>query len=108
MIQAMEIPASDDGRMKREDSDPKAKEAYSAFGVIPGVGKSISLDLWDLGMRSLDDVAQGDPELMFEVTKELAGGQMDRCILYVYRCAVAFANDPNIDSELRKWWNWKD
>jgi len=24
-----------------------------------------------------------------------AGGTMDRCVLYVYRCAVAYANNPD-------------
>lgn len=94
--------------MKREDYDPNAKAAFKIFGVIPGVGKSLSLDLWDLGLRSLEDVSKGDPDLMFETTKEMAGGKMDRCVLYVYRCAVAYAKNPDIDPELRKWWNWKD
>ncbi len=77
------------------------------FGHLPGVGPSISQDLWDLGMRSVDDLAAGDPEVMFEETRRLAGGTMDRCVLYVYRCAVAFARNPDTDPELRKWWNWK-
>ncbi len=81
---------------------------HAVFGCLPGVGPSISEDLWALGMRSLDDVAAGDPEAMFEQTRRLAGGSMDRCVLYVYRCAVAVASDPDIDPHLRKWWNWKD
>ena len=80
----------------------------SVFGHLPGVGPSISQDLWYLGMRSIDDLAAGDPEAMFEETRRLAGGTMDRCVLYVYRCAVAVARDPEIDQRLRKWWNWKD
>ena len=84
------------------------REAFSTFGHIPGVGKSISVDLWDLGLRSVQDLEGRDPEDMFEETRRLAGGSMDRCILYVYRCAVAYARDPDLEPELRKWWNWKD
>jgi len=34
----------------------------------------------------------------------------DRCILYVFRCAVYFAETPanEQNSEKLKWWNWKD
>ena len=84
------------------------REAFGIFGHIPGVGKSISVDLWDLGLRSVNDLSNRNPEEMFEETRRLAGGSMDRCVLYVYRCAVAFARNPNLEPELQKWWNWKD
>ena len=85
-----------------------SREAFKVFESVPGVGKSLSVDLWELGMRSMNDLAKGDPEVMYYETRRLAGGQMDRCVLYVYRCAVAYAQNPDIDPELRKWWNWKD
>ncbi len=94
--------------MKREDSASQARLAHKTFGHVPGVGKSIALDLWNLGMRTMDDLKAGDPNLMFETTKALAGGSMDRCILYVYRCAVAFARNPDLAPERCKWWYWKD
>jgi hypothetical protein len=34
--------------------------------------------------------------------------QVDRCLLYVFRCAVYFAEHTRHDPELLKWWNWKD
>jgi hypothetical protein len=33
---------------------------------------------------------------------------VDRCVLYVFRCAVYFASEAEHDPELLKWWNWKD
>lgn len=33
---------------------------------------------------------------------------MDRCMLYVFRCAVYYASSEQHDPELLKWWNWKD
>ena len=45
---------------------------------------------------------------MFEDLKEMRGGTMDRCVLYVFRCAVYFAETSRHDPELLKWWNWKD
>ncbi|MDP7028617.1 MAG: helix-hairpin-helix domain-containing protein [Phycisphaerales bacterium] len=68
----------------------------------------MAVDLWDLRMRSIEDVASGDPQAMYEETRRQAGGTMDRCVLYVYRCAVAVAADPDLKPELQKWWHWKD
>ena len=36
------------------------------------------------------------------------GGNVDRCVLYVYRLAVAFAQGRIESPEQLKWWNWKD
>jgi hypothetical protein len=33
---------------------------------------------------------------------------VDRCVLYVFRCAVYFASQTVHDPELLKWWRWKD
>ena len=36
------------------------------------------------------------------------GMHIDRCMLYVFRCAIYYASNDVYDSELLKWWNWKD
>ena len=36
------------------------------------------------------------------------GEMIDKYALYVYRCAVYYASNDIHDSELLKWWNWKD
>jgi hypothetical protein len=33
---------------------------------------------------------------------------VDRCLLYVFRCAVYFASHKKHDPKLLLWWNWKD
>lgn len=76
--------------------------------VIPGVGPSISKDLRDLGYSNTADLREEDPELMYEALCRLRGGHIDRCVLYVFRCAVYFADNDTHDVELLKWWNWKD
>lgn len=75
---------------------------------IPGVGKSIALDLWNLGLRSVDDLRGRDPEDLYARLEALAGRHVDRCMLYVLRCAVYFAETADPDPERLKWWNWKD
>jgi hypothetical protein len=75
---------------------------------IPGVGKSIAVDLWDLGLRSVEDLRGRDPEALYAALEALAGCHVDRCMLYVLRCAVYFAETADPDPERLKWWSWKD
>lgn len=81
---------------------------FSEFQQIPGVGKAIAEDLWNLGFRSISDLKGKDPEEMFENLCEFQGQKVDRCMLYVFRLTVYFAENDTYDPELLKWWNWKD
>ena len=75
---------------------------------IPGIGPSMAQDLRDLGIFRVKDLLGKDPELMYKRLCLLHKMDLDRCVLYVFRCAVYFANAENHDPELLKWWNWKD
>ncbi len=78
--------------------------------IIPGVGKSIAGDLWNIGIRSVTDLQRKDPEVLYDLSNKIAGCVQDRCLLYVFRCAVYFASTSmhKLDAEKLKWWNWKD
>lgn len=76
--------------------------------TIPGVGKSIAQDLMDLGINYVGDLKNLDPEDLYENLCLLRGQRIDRCLLYVFRCAVYFATEKQHDPQLLKWWNWKD
>ena len=80
----------------------------SALQTIPGVGPSIARDLLDLGFRRVADLRRKNPEAMYEAICDLRGQPQDRCLLYVFRCAVYYATPGKKDPELLKWWNWKD
>ena len=82
--------------------------ALKALQVMPGVGKSIAEDLWNLGFRSVQDLKGQDPEELYLRQCVQQGTQVDRCLLYVFRCAVYYASNEDHDSELLKWWKWKD
>jgi hypothetical protein len=75
---------------------------------IPGVGKSIAVDLWNLGLRSVADLRGRDPQELYARLEALAGQHVDRCMLYTLRCAVYFAETAAPDPERLKWWAWKD
>jgi hypothetical protein len=78
------------------------------FRQIPGVGKSIAVDLWNLGLRSVSDLKNQDPEALYMRLCAFQGLHVDRCMLYVFRCAVYYASNDVHDAELLKWWNWKE
>ncbi|MGI8419936.1 MAG: helix-hairpin-helix domain-containing protein [Candidatus Levyibacteriota bacterium] len=80
----------------------------SELQKIPGVGKSISQDLYNIGIHSIKDLKGKNPEKLFEQSNKFAGTGQDRCLLYVFRCAVYYAEHSNHDPEKLKWWNWKD
>ncbi len=89
----------------------KSKEQIlKELTVIPGIGKSMAIDLWDLGIRQVSDLAGKNAESMYETLCKLTGLRQDRCVLYVFRCAIYFAETPDDkrNPEKLKWWNWKD
>ncbi len=100
----MSVKNSTPGQLIENDKQAVLKE----FRQIPGVGKSIAEDLWNLGLRSISDLESRDPEALYMNLCALQGTHVDRCMLYVFRCAVYYASNDTYDAELLKWWNWKD
>lgn len=76
--------------------------------IIPGVGPSIARDLADLGIRRVADLRRRDPQHLYEQLCAVRGAHQDRCLLYVFRCAVYFASHTRHEPNLLRWWNWSD
>ena len=75
---------------------------------IPGVGFSISKDIIDLGIHSVTELRNKNAQKMYDDLIALRSEHQDKCILYVFRCAIYYSETSNPDAELLKWWNWKD
>lgn len=84
------------------------KTKTKGLQVIPGVGPSLEQDLINLGITKVSDLKNQNPEELYEKHCIQQGTKVDRCVLYVFRCAVYFASETDHDSALLKWWNWKD
>ena len=84
--------------------------AIKELTIIPGVGKSIANDLVNIGLNSIADLKGKDPVELYNESNKFAGCIQDRCLLYVFKCAVYFAETPRDKQEedKLKWWNWKD
>ena len=84
------------------------KNALKELQQIPGIGKSISLDLWNIGIKRISDLEQKNPMLLYKKSNKFAGTVQDPCLLYTFRCAVYYASEEKLEKEKLKWWYWKD
>ncbi|MEI7579899.1 MAG: helix-hairpin-helix domain-containing protein [bacterium] len=85
-----------------------SKSIKSELEIIPGIGKSIAQDLENIGITKVKDLIGKNPEALFEKSNQYRGSIQDRCLLYVFRCAIYFAENQKHDPEKLKWWHWKD
>jgi hypothetical protein len=84
------------------------KQRSEEIESIPGVGVKIAQKLQLIGVHRVGDLRGVNPERLYDILEQTIGAHVDRCVLYVFRAAVYFANNQKHDSEKLKWWNWKD
>ena len=97
--------------MKSTSGNPNNSQheaALKRLQEIPGIGPSIAADLIALGYFSVPDLADEDPQEMYDRLIVQEGKHVDRCVLYVFRCAVYYASTADRDPEKLKWWMWKE
>lgn len=94
-----------DWQAQRRSAPPRV---ITELSRIPGVGPSLAADLFLLGVREVAELRGRNPESMYAELCDRVGARVDRCVLYVFRCAVYYAGESRPDPELLKWWNWKD
>ena len=75
---------------------------------IPGVGKVISEIFWNVGVKKVSDLKKKNPEKLYSKICAYKKQDVDRCILYVCRSSVYFAESKKHNAEKFKWWNWKE
>ena len=85
-----------------------SKKSLKELAQIPGVGPVLARKLHALGIARIADLKKKNPEKLYDQLCKLYGKHIDRCVLYVFRCAVYFASHQRHDPKLLKWWNWKD
>lgn len=83
-------------------------ERKSDLQDIPGIGPNMEEDLLNIGISCIENLRGKDPEYLYGRLCEYEDTDVDRCVLYVFRCAVYYAENEKHDSALLKWWNWKD
>ena len=75
---------------------------------IPGVGKTIARDMHNIGIHSIDALKGRQAQQLYAKLCQFKAFPVDRCMLYVFRCAIYYASNTDHDPQLLKWQNWKD
>ena len=75
---------------------------------VPGVGPKYEKEFMDLGYDSLESLKNADPDELYFDACVKHNFRLEKCILYVFRCAVAYAKDPDPDPEEYRWWYYCD
>jgi hypothetical protein len=84
------------------------KKSTDDLQTVPGIGPSIAEDLRGIGIRRVADLRGKSPQQLYDRICVQQGQTIDRCLLYVMRCAVYFDSHSKHDPSKLKWWNWKD
>jgi hypothetical protein len=80
----------------------------SELEQIPGIGENMAQRLINVGYPTIASLRGQNPDEIYLKDCIYHNAQIDRCALYQYRLAVAYANGTITDSEKLKWWDWQD
>jgi len=94
--------------MPMKSNEDRADNIKQSLQLIPGVGLKLAQKFRDIGIKRISDLNGKKPEELYSQMCTRQGVQIDRCVLYVCRSSVYFAETKNPDPEKLKWWYWKD
>lgn len=80
----------------------------SELEAISGVGVRMARHLERIGCPTLASLRGQDPEELYRRDCLSQGCQVDRCVLYVYRLAVHYAEHGQCPPDKQNWWDWKN
>jgi len=102
------MPVKPAQKLKSPEPLDQRARALRELQTIPGIGPSLAGDLYGLGIHCVAQLKGENPERLYNRFEKQVGTHVDRCVLYTFRCAVYYAENPQPDPERLKWWNWKD
>lgn len=97
-----------DGEKRERETCILEKNPVSDLQKIPGIGANMERHLHNIGIWCVADLVGKNPEELYRLNCLKKGFQDDRCVLYVFRCAVYYAEHEQPEPEKLKWWYWKD
>lgn len=75
---------------------------------VPGIGPKKGALLRRLGCASLESLCDADGDELYQRAQIEEGRPLARCVLYAFRCAVAYAADDHPDPDAYRWWFFTD
>ena len=73
---------------------------------LGSVGPAMVRDFQLLGITRVEQLVGRDPEQLYHKLCGITGSKQDICVLDVFRCAVAQAENPELSAEKRQWFYW--
>jgi hypothetical protein len=70
-------------------TEPQKGKVIKELCSIRNIGPAIAAKLYEVGVRSRDEVLNADPEQLYGKLSDQMGPGIDRCVLYVLRGAKA-------------------
>jgi predicted RecB family nuclease len=81
-------------------------EEQRQLGDLISVGPAMVRDFQMLGIRSVAELAQRNPQRMYEKLGRILGQRQDPCVLDTFCAAVAQARNPRLPVAQCQWWWW--
>ena len=70
------------------------------------IGPAMLRDFELLGIRSVAQLAQQNPQRLYARLSRATGQRQDPCVLDAFCAAVAQARNPRLPAEKCQWWYW--
>ena len=84
----------------------RAKVDMRELSGLISIGPATIRDFQLLGVNSVAELAQQDPEKLYAKLCRLTGHRHDICVLDTFRAGVAQARNPRLPAEQCQWWYW--
>lgn len=75
---------------------------------VPGIGAKKAALLTSIGHGDLASLRGANADDLYAQAQFEAGRPLDKCVLYAFRCAVAYAEDPHPNPDEYRWWHFCD
>ena len=83
-----------------------AKKQKHPLLSLRSVGPATLQDLQMLGIDSISQLAEADPQDLYDNLCALTGSKQDICVFDTFCCAIAQAQNPDLPDEQKEWSWW--
>lgn len=93
-------------RQARKRPRPAKLDGTRSLADLVSIGPATLGDFALLKIRTVAELAEQEPQNLYDRLCRLTGTRQDPCVLDVFHAAVAQARDPNLPAAQCQWWYW--
>lgn len=94
--------------MKSFFKDCRKRDINTDLAKIPGVSKGIIKHFNSIGIYEIKDLVGKDAKKLYELECEKSGKKIEKTMLYIYKMAIYFAENSNVEKEKLNIKYWKN